>query len=201
MNMLLEDGLPEEIDGRRIYTDFRNMIRLEMILDDDSLSEYEKVYLGLSQLFEQIPSDVNYAIDRFMWFYSCGTEKKQSDGCEKSGDRAYDFNVDAPHIYAAFYYAYGIDLIRVEYMHWWQFASLLVGLPEDTHMAKLMQYRTVNLSEIEDKHQRKFYAAMKKKYALKKKVAVLTPEEAAARYKAKIKARFEQAKNSDTHKK
>lgn len=199
MNILLENGLPEEIDGYKLYTDFRNMIRLEIILDDDSLSEYEKVYLGLSQLFEQIPSDVNYAIDRLMWFYSCGTEKKQSDGREKSGDRAYDFNVDAPHIYAAFYYAYGIDLIRVEYMHWWQFASLLAGLPEDTHMAKLMQYRTMDLSDIEDKGQHKFYAAMKKKYALKKKTVALTAEEAAEQYKAKIARRFAQAKTASNN--
>ena len=37
MNILLERGLPEEIDGVPIYADFRNMIRFEQILLDLSL--------------------------------------------------------------------------------------------------------------------------------------------------------------------
>lgn len=36
--LLLEDGLPETIDGVPIYADYRNMIRFEQILDDDALS-------------------------------------------------------------------------------------------------------------------------------------------------------------------
>lgn len=36
---LLENGLPDTIDGVPIYADFRNMIRFEQILDDGELDD------------------------------------------------------------------------------------------------------------------------------------------------------------------
>ena len=47
--LLLENGLPDTIDGVPIYPDFRNMIRFEQILDDSSLSDMEKTLLGVRQ--------------------------------------------------------------------------------------------------------------------------------------------------------
>ena len=70
-NLLLEQGLPESIDGIPIYPDFRNMIRFEQILQDAGLSNAEKVRLGLIQLYASIPDDVEHALDGLMWM--CAT--------------------------------------------------------------------------------------------------------------------------------
>lgn len=165
MNILLETGLPEEINGLPIYADFRNMIRFEQILQDAELSTQEKTICGISQLFETPPQDMAYAIEKLLWFYLCGHESS-GEGTAKQTERAYDFDKDASYIYAAFYTAYGISLTTAEFLHWWEFMALLEGLPETTQMAQIMRFRTTDLSSIKDKTQRTYYADMKKRFAL-----------------------------------
>lgn len=171
MNILLETGLPEEIDGTLISPDYRNMIRFELLLQDKSLSESERLYLGLRQLWTEIPKDVDYALQKLLWFYSCG---KSAAPCGQQGGkalRAYDFAQDAEMIYAGFYAAYGISLTTVEYLHWWEFMALLMGLPDTTQMGKIMYYRTVELDKIKDKHQREYLAEQQRHWALDSLVA------------------------------
>ena len=86
--LLLENGLPNTIDGVPIYPDFRNMIRFEQILDDSSLSDVEKTLLGVRQLFEELPEGgIARATERLQWFYRRGqevqrTEKKLGNGVQ-----------------------------------------------------------------------------------------------------------------------
>lgn len=166
MNLLLEAGLPEEIEGIPISPDFRNMIRFEMLLRDESLTEAERLYLGLSQLWPQIPEDANWALQKLLWFYGCGAKEHAPGRGARQPDRAYDFEQDAGMIYAGFYAAYGISLTTVDYLHWWEFMALLAGLPDTTQMGRIMYYRTVDLDQVEDKHQRQFLAEQKKHWAL-----------------------------------
>lgn len=122
--LLLEGGLPETIDGVPIYADYRNMIRFEQILDDDSLTDVQKTMLGVSQLFDELPpGGLERAVDRLQWFYSRGKAASEEDGQQggKKAVRAYDltYDADASCIYAAFRQAYHIDLIEIPYLHWW----------------------------------------------------------------------------------
>lgn len=60
----------------------------------------------------------------------------------KQSPRAFDFIQDSELIYAAFYQAYGIDLIEEQgKMHWWKFQALLQGLPSDTRFSEVVQIR------------------------------------------------------------
>ncbi len=59
---------------------------------------------------------------------------------------AFDYQCDAGYIVAAFQQAYGIDLTR-ERVHWFRFRALFAALPEETLMAKIMSWRTMDLSE------------------------------------------------------
>ena len=63
---------------------------------------------------------------------------------------------------------YNIDLQDIEQLHWWKFKALLEGLKEDNKLSKIIEYRSVDLSKIKDKEQRKFYKDMQKQYSLKK---------------------------------
>lgn len=167
MNLLLETGLPQEIGGIPISPDFRNMIRFELILQDERLSESEKLYHGLRQLWPAIPQDVEWACGQLLWFYGGGQkEKGGNDAPPPRAPRAYDFDQDAQRIYAGFYAAYGIRLTTVRFLHWWEFLALLAGLPESTQMGQILYYRTVDLAKIRDKHQREFLAAQQKRWAL-----------------------------------
>lgn len=174
--LLLEGGLPETIDGVPIYADYRNMIRFEQVLDDDTLSDAAKTVLGVEQLFDELPpGGLERAVDRLNWFYSRGknadAEDKQQGG--KKAVRAYDltYDADASCIYAAFRQAYQIDLIEIPYLHWWAFLALLENLPDSTAMAQRMQLRAMDLKGIKDKKMREHYAKLQKQVALPAKAA------------------------------
>lgn len=198
MNMLLETGLPEEIDGVPIYADFRNMIRFELILQDGALSPAEQTAYGLRQLFDTVPGSMEVSIQRLMWFYLRGKEPDaESASAARHIDRAYDFNEDASCIYAGFYAAYGLNLTTVEFLHWWEFMALLESLPESTLMAQRMQYRTMDLSGITDKKTRAHYAALKKQFALAAPATKhKSVEEIARNNKERIAKRFEAAQRA-----
>lgn len=171
--LLLEDGLPETIDGVTIYPDYRNMIRFEQILDDDALSDTAKTVMGVGQLFEDLPpGGLERAVDRLQWFYSRGksenAESRRPVG--KRSVRAYDLTYDAPCIYAAFRQAYQIDLAEIPYLHWWAFLALLENLPDSTAMAQRMQLRTMDLKEIKNKKMRDHYKELQQQVALPAKV-------------------------------
>ncbi len=172
MNLLLENGLPEEIDGHPISPDYRNMIRFDLILQDEEMSEGEKLYLGLAQLWPSIPQNAEWAVEKLLWFYGCGRKAKEDgpDSSHSNKPRAYDFDQDADLIYAGFYAAYGFSLTTTPFLHWWEFMALLSALPDTTLMGQVMRWRTADLSEIKDKHQRKFLAAQQKRWALKKQL-------------------------------
>lgn len=170
MNLLLENGLPEEIDGRPIYPDFRNMIRFEQLLQDDTLPPHIKLMCSLQQLFERVPEDLDYAVQKLLWFYNCGKSPKDAAGGRagmRPPERAYDFDKDAPLIYASFVAAYGMHLTEVDYLHWWEFTALLQSLPDTTPMGRVMYLRTVDLDTIKDKTQRKILAEQKDHWRLK----------------------------------
>lgn len=174
--LLLEDGLPETIDGVPIYADYRNMVRFEQILDDDGLTDVQKTVLGISQLFDELPpGGLERAVERLQWFYSRGKAASEEDGQQggKKAVRAYDltYDADASCIYAAFRQAYQIDLAEIPYLHWWAFLALLENLPDSTAMAQRMQLRTMDVSKVKDKKMREHYKALQKQVALPAKVA------------------------------
>lgn len=192
--LLLENGLPDSIDGVAIYPDYRNMIRFEQILDDDALNDVEKTILGVKQLFEELPpGGMARAVDRLQWFYRRGRDPKDGRaGAGKSNARAYDLVMDAGCIYASFLQAYHIDLTKVRFLHWWAFTSLLENLPEDTPMAQRMHLRTMELSEIKDTKLRQQYQKMQKRVALPRKST--TRGQRAERLSDRVKRRHTEAK-------
>lgn len=163
--LLLENGLPDSIDGVPIYPDYRNMIRFEQILEDGTLTDEQKTLLAAAQLFDRLPpGGIARAADRLQWFYRRGAEGAGAQPGSRA--RAWDLTVDAGCIYAAFLQAYGIDLVRVPFLHWWAFLDLLENLPEQTLMAQKMQLRTMDLSEIKDAKLRERYKKLQRQAAL-----------------------------------
>lgn len=198
MNILLEGGLPEEIDGVPIFADYRNMIRFSGILADPSLSEGEKIACGLQQLFDELPpGGVQHAFERLMWFFNRDIPEQQGEGGKKPArprERSYDLNVDGGMIYAAFLQTYGINLVTVKFLHWWEFMALLEALPDNTLMAQVMRYRTMDLNGIKDKQTRAHYADMKKRFALDAPARrTRSVEEITRQNKERLTRRFEEA--------
>ena len=182
MNILI-DKLPTNptINGKsyEFNTDFRSSIYFSIIMQDDSLSEEEKLYKALEIYYPIIPLDIEKALDYIYWFYSIGKTETEIDTKQvkegkklfkRNNNRAYDFEVDSDLIFTAFMTQYNINLAR-ESLHWWEFMALFNGLKEDNEIVKIMNYRTINLNSIEDKKERKLYSDLQKYYSLENKVS------------------------------
>ncbi|MEG1012193.1 MAG: bacteriophage Gp15 family protein [Ruthenibacterium sp.] len=199
-NIVLEDGLPEQWDGLPIYADYRNMVRFEQALCDDTLSPPQKISIGVRQLFDTEPRDAQQAaamMDYLLWFYQCGRNPSENRaGQSQNAERAYDFAQDAPCMLAAFWQSYGIDLAGVPFLHWWKFVALLEHLPEDTRMAQLMGYRTMDTSQIKDTAQRRHYEELKRRFALTTVTRLKSVEELNAQTRERVQRRFAQAKKA-----
>ena len=180
MNILI-DCLPTtiEIDKRKyeIHSDFRTSIIFALMMQDDSLSEEEKLLGALKLYYPVIPKNTEKAIEKIYWFYSRGNveedNKKVKQGkriFKRNNKRAYDFETDSDLIFTAFMTQYNINLNR-ENLHWWEFMALFNSLNDDNGIVKIMNYRTIDLTSIEDKKERKMYSDLQKYYSLEDRIS------------------------------
>ena len=179
MNILI-DYLPTkfEIDGKEyeINYDFRTSILFCLLMNDPELTEEEKISQGLRLYYPIIPSNIEEAYKKILFFYSRGKEennKKVKQGkriFKRNTKKAYDFEADSDLIFSAFMTQYNINLNR-ENLHWWEFMALFNSLKDDTEIVKIMNYRTIDLTSIEDKKERKMYSDLQKYYSLEDRIS------------------------------
>lgn len=149
-----------------IRSDFHTWLEVSALFE--RLEEDHTLIVDIFKLIfiEKLPPSLQEAITKILEFYSHSKETgKKTDEESETPKKSFDFEYDADLIYASFWQQYHIDLVDST-MHWWKFKALLNGLTEDTQFAKVIQYRTVELSRIKDKEQKRFYARMKAMHKL-----------------------------------
>lgn len=159
--------------GLKIRSDFRESIKFELLMQDNSVKERDKLMLALNLYYYDTShiNDIQVAVDDLLWFYKGGKiERKNVDEKVKKDNskekQIYSYEFDAEYIYSAFLEQYNIDLNSIKYLHWWKFRALFSSLNEKTQFSKIMGYRSMNTSKIKDKDMKKHYEKMKKLYAL-----------------------------------
>lgn len=169
MNLLI-DKLPKKANGILMNTDFRVSILFELLVQERNITQHIKLAKALELYYPNFEKlNYNQAINNILWFYRCGKELANSNKINKKeskNNQIYSYEFDDKYIYSAFLQQYKIDLQEIEYMHWWKFRALFDGLNEDTEIVKIMGYRSMDLSKIEDSKQRNYYKKMKKLYEL-----------------------------------
>lgn len=111
-------GKPYPIDS-----DYRTMLRTFEALNDPDLTEQEKCYVMLKNLYrnpENIPRQhIEEAAEKAVWFADGGE-------CEKSaqGARILDWKQDERIIFPAINKAAGCEVRGLPYLHWWTFLGL-----------------------------------------------------------------------------
>lgn len=174
MNILI-DLLPEEveIEGNRyaINSDFRVSILFEQLMQSEEFSNEDKCYMALNLYYEEVPSNVNLAVEEMLWFYKCGKEVEELNsggegGTGSSQNQIYCFDNDDDYIYSAFLDQYGIDLQDIEYLHWWKFKAMFKSLKEDNKISKIMGYRAMTISDDMSNSEKKHYRELKRLYSL-----------------------------------
>lgn len=174
MNNILIDFLPKTvfIDDLEyeINSNFRESILFELMMQDKSFTDEEKIYQALSIYYPEIPGNLDGAIKEMLSFYKCGKEEEyentDSNASKSSSTKIYDFDYDADYIYSAFLSQYNIDLQDIEYLHWWKFKAMFNGLNSDNKVVEIMGYRSIKLNSIKDEEQRKHYRKLQRLYRL-----------------------------------
>lgn len=180
MNILI-DYLPTSfVINNKTYefnSGFRESIIFTLMMQDDSLTDEEKILGALKLYYPIIPKDTEKALEKIYWFYSKGNieedNKKVKQGkriFKRNNKKAYDFEVDSDLIFTAFMSQYNINLNR-ENLHWWEFMALFNSLNDDNEIVKIMNYRTIDLTSIEDKKERKMYSDLQKYYSLENRIS------------------------------
>lgn len=179
MNILTDElPLSVNVNGAEypINYGFRAMIMIENCMFDKELNSEQSALTSLQIFYkENVPSDLNAAIDQFLWFYKCGKQQDKYNGSDISNKRVYSFEQDADYIYSAFKTQYNVDLYDLysDDLHWWKFRAMFLSLDSNLKISEIMGYRVADTKGM-TKEQKSFYKNMKKLYALKDEASVGT---------------------------
>ncbi|MFR3911154.1 MAG: bacteriophage Gp15 family protein [Clostridium paraputrificum] len=170
MNILV-DLVPTivNIDNKEyeINSDFRTSILFELLMQDGTIGEDDKIFMALQLYYPDIPENIKKAIEQMLWFYRCGRMYLHQKEMVKVGvTQIYSFEYDDNYIYSAFLDQYNIDLQDIEYLHWWKFKAMFKALKDDNMIVKIMGYRSMDLSKVKDKEQKAYYKRMQKLYEI-----------------------------------
>ena len=158
---LLFDPLPEcvQVDGvdYPVVTDFRDWIAFADLILDPGISQQNKVAAAMQWYPDARPLDTTKALHALKWFFTAeplltGRQQRRMGG--KPTRPVLSYSQDAAYILGAFRQCYGMDLIRIEYLHYWEFRSLMQALPEDCPLKKRMAYRAADPTRIRDDAER-----------------------------------------------
>ena len=199
---ILTDSLPKivSICGKDypINSDFRAAMEFEILIQSDA-SPKRKTRGAIRIFFggNPPPFPENAIIDAIINFYA-GGGNDSDDRPKKSRKRIYSFAQDGDYIAAAFRSQYGIDLLTIPYMHWYEFRALFKGLEESCEIVKIMGYRAADPSKIKYKPERERIARLQEIYKIKsgnaRRFLSLTDRDAAMRQK--VLADIENAKKA-----
>lgn len=157
LNVLIK-GYPSKLEiNNQMYeidTDFRTWIGLNEAMLDVSMDSKVRIYLILQIFEKEIPKDYVEMMKAVALFIKGNFYDKESKGTHQKSRYVFSFTYDADFIIGAFQECYGIDLINIEYLHWWHFLALLNSLNNQCELKQRIYYRSVKLSDIKDRKER-----------------------------------------------
>lgn len=172
---LLCDPLPEtvEADGRTypILTDFRDWLRFSGLIADKEISPREKLLLMPEWLEDPVPLTTGLMQALLGFWRARELDPEPLYPSEETGEAAprppvFDWCIDGRYVLGDFRRYYGIDLLRADYLHWWEFRSLFTALPDESMCQKRIAYRSCDLSQIKNQAERSRIARIQRQIAL-----------------------------------
>lgn len=172
-----------EYKGEEIPIDlsFDNVLDVLDVMSVKGLYEFQLAEMCLALLFGEDVIDIedcfivwNDVYDKFLTPEKdeyIEYDLKGNPMPKKKEKKLIDLEEDAEYIYASFVQAYNINLFEQQTkMHWFEFKSLLNGLPENTIMKQIMQIRRWEPSKGESEEYKKAMREMQEIYSLENDV-------------------------------
>src|SRR5690554_2646178 len=150
---------------------FDNILLMFDLFEDDLYLDVEKIDIAIEMLFgEELEFDSFE--EQYELFKDLMKKFLEIDLDEQSENeqKIFDFKQDAELIYASFFSAYGIDLMKEQgVLTWDKFMRLLRQLEDNTQFKKAISYRLMKIPKETkyNKDQVKELKRLKKAYALK----------------------------------
>ena len=155
--------------GGKIYdirTNYKYALKCLEILNDSSISKFERIYGSIITLFGVVPDEDEIAefYEKMILFLGCGETQEQQHSKPADIDLNYDFG----YISASFRSDYNIDIRNTD-MHWYEFVNLVSGLTEKSVMSRVRDIRNYDLSKVKDPQDRAKIQKAKDNVALPEK--------------------------------
>lgn len=162
-------GLPKKInvDGEDylIRTNYNIALLIFEACEDPELNDKEKIIIMLECLYEEIPKNVDEAIQKAIWFLDGG---KQYERYNK-GKKIIDWVQDEQLIFSAMNKVAGFEMREKEYIHWWTFLGYFNEIGEGLLTTVLnIRQKKINGKKLE-KYEQEYYKNNKEIIDLKKK--------------------------------
>jgi len=160
-----------------INSDFRVILKILAIYDDPEVSESQKIRRIISWFYtistEIILLEPRLLVKAMVEFIAppkdvgddlvkkAVEEHKKSLVQETSKKPNYCFEFDAEEIYVSFLQDYKIDLVTIEYLHWYKFLMLFSNLDKETAFGRKLELRTLDLKDFKGKDKTKLAKAQR----------------------------------------
>lgn len=179
-NVLL-DTLPTEYKGFPVCTYFDIGIQIMQVLENEELTQQERMCTALSLLFitededgNPLPvPDIDTALEGMKWFL---TDWYHDNPNKEDKTKVTDYDIDQWRIYSAFRQYYGINL-QTDSLHFWEFMGLLTTLPPDCAYRKIIDIRCKEINSKMSPEEKTALRKVKKIYALDAVDEELTDDE------------------------
>lgn len=157
---MIQYGLPVDVEiGGRIYkfrkkADYRQILDIIQILNDDELPLNEKYFNAVLYFYEEMPEDIETAIKYLMWFIAGGNEEQEQEIEQKptmSWEKDFDIIASAINKNSA------EDIRSVPYMHWWTFIGKYMEIGESVFSTVVSIRDKLRKGEKLEKWEREFY--------------------------------------------
>lgn len=160
---ILTSSLPTKIKvNENVYDinyDYRTIINIILAFEDNELTNEEKVYIMLNNLYkdEILEEDMEEAIIKAIKFIDCGKDYSNNN----VSDRVYSFNKDASYIFTGINSTHHIDIDEKPDLHWWKFVVFFMDMSSECMFGELIYYRTRKLEGKLTKEEKKQYEKIK----------------------------------------
>lgn len=156
-----------------ILTDFRDWLMFGDMLKDDELRPEDKLDL-MREWFTETPACITKEMyEALRDFCEAKALNRDEPDEQDAGEPehltrppTFDWCIDAGVVIADFRRFYQIDLLRVEYLHWWEFLSLLWSLPDESQTFRRIGIRSTDLSKIRDADRKRAIAKAQLRIAI-----------------------------------
>ncbi len=170
MNILTEK-LPTSVcvNGKfyKINPDFKTAVKI--ITYSEENEGIKLMIYALKTFYEEVPEDIAGAIAEMRKFFNGKGDSRRAE--ERKKAPLFSFDRDADIIFSSFYGQYGINLAE-DNLHWYVFVALLRGLCGDNMFSRVLEIRSLNISDIKDEGQRKRLESLKQKYSLSEAITL-----------------------------